>query len=104
MSLRSSAKDCSAACTVEACLLSARMARRSGEGDQEEAALLAALEAADDDELRASVKLGLAKLYEHRRKDLRRALEHAADTALAEGDEAAERRVGRLERRLARLG
>jgi uncharacterized protein YprB with RNaseH-like and TPR domain len=94
----------SAACTVDACMLSARMARRAGEVDQEEAALLAALDAANDDALRAAAKLGLAKFYEHRRKDLRRALEYAGGTALAEGDEAAERRVSRLERRLARLG
>lgn len=90
------------ACTVEACLLDARMARRGGELDDEERALLAALEAADADELRAAVQLALAKFYEHRRKDLGRALEHAAGTALAEGDEAAERRVSRLQRRLTR--
>ena len=92
-----------AACTVEACLLSARMARRGGEVDGEERALLAALEAADADELRAAVRLALAKFYEHRRKDLVRALEHAGQTSLAEGNEAAQRRVSRLERRLGRL-
>ena len=91
-----------AACTVEACLLDARMARRGGELDDEERALLAALEAADADELRAAVQLALAKFYEHRRKDLGRALEHAGGTALAEGDEAAERRVTRLQSRLTR--
>ncbi|MDH3622297.1 MAG: ribonuclease H-like domain-containing protein [Myxococcales bacterium] len=91
-----------AACTVEACLLTARMARRSGDVEEEERALLEALRAADDDELRASVRLMLSKHYEHRRKDLERALEHAAGAALAEGEEATERRVARLERRLAR--
>jgi uncharacterized protein YprB with RNaseH-like and TPR domain len=90
------------ACTVEACLLNARMARRDGEVDDEEHALLAALEAADADELRAAVQLALAKFYEHRGKDLSRALRHAVGTSLAEGDEAAERRVSRLERRLRR--
>lgn len=87
-------------CTVEACLLNARMARRSGNVDDEERALLDALRAADDEELRAVVQLALAKLYEHRRKDFDRAFEHAAGTALAEGDDAAERRLARLERRL----
>lgn len=89
-------------CTVEACLLNARMARRGGEVDDEERALLAALRAADDEDLKAVVQLALSKHYEHRRKDLARAIEHAAGTALAEGEDATERRVARLERRLAR--
>ena len=88
------------ACTVEACLLNARVARRGGDVDDEERALLDALLAADDELLRAVVQLALAKLYEHRRKDLDRALEHAKGTAAAEGDEAAERRLARLQRRL----
>ena len=78
------------------------MARRGGDVEGEERALLDALQAADDELLRAVVQLSLAKLYEHRRKDLDRALEHAAGTALAEGEEAAERRQARLERRRAR--
>jgi uncharacterized protein YprB with RNaseH-like and TPR domain len=90
------------ACTVEAYMLNARMARRGGDVDDEERALLEGLRAADDDELRAAVQLALAKLYEHRRKDLERALEHAAGTVLAEGEDATERRVARLERRMAR--
>ncbi|MFW2387785.1 MAG: ribonuclease H-like domain-containing protein [Polyangiales bacterium] len=90
------------ACTVEACLLSARVARRNGNVDDEERALLDALAAADEDLLEAVVQLALAKLYEHRRKDLDRALQHAAGTALAEGGEAAERRLARLERRRSR--
>jgi len=89
-------------CTVEACMLNARMARRVGDVDDEERALLEALRAVDDEDLRAAVRLALSKLYEHRRKDLARALEHAAGTNLAEGQDAAERRVARLERRLAR--
>jgi uncharacterized protein YprB with RNaseH-like and TPR domain len=90
------------ACTVEAWMLHARLARRAGNVEEEEIALLAALRAADDDELRAAVQLALAKLYEHRRPDLQRALEHAVGTALVEGAEAAERRVARLGRRLSR--
>jgi uncharacterized protein YprB with RNaseH-like and TPR domain len=92
-----------AACTVEACLLEARVARRSGDVDDEERALLAALEVAERGELRAGVRLALAKFYEHRRKDLPRALEHAGETALAEGADATARRVARLQRRLGRV-
>jgi len=91
-----------AACTVEACMLNARMARKGGEVDDEERALVAALDAANTDSLRAAVRLALAKFYEHRRKDLSKALEHAVETAPAEGDAAAQRRVSRLERRLDR--
>lgn len=90
------------ACTVEARLLEARIARRMGQTDDEERALLGALAAADADVLQAVVQLALAKLYEHRRRDLPRALEHARGTAPAEGLEASERRVARLERRLVR--
>ena len=85
-------------------MLNARMARRVGDVDDEERALLLALQAADDDELRAHVQLALAKHYEHRGKDLSRALEHAGGTILAEGEDASERRVARLQRRLARRG
>ena len=91
-----------ARCTVEACLLNARIARRSGDVDAEEQALLEALEAVSDEQLAAAVRLALAKLYEHRRKDLGRALEHASGTAMAEGEDAAQRRVARLERRLSK--
>lgn len=93
-----------ARCTVEASLLRARMARRDGDVDEEERALLEALAAADEELLRAVTSLALAKFYEHRRKDLHRALGHAASTALAEGAEACERRIARLTRRVARAG
>lgn len=83
-------------------MLNARIARRSGDVDEEERALCNAIQAAADDELRAAVQLELAKLYEHRRKDYRRALEHAAGTSAAEGRDATERRMTRLRRRLTR--
>ncbi|MEM8608249.1 MAG: ribonuclease H-like domain-containing protein [Myxococcota bacterium] len=92
----------STGCTVEACLLTAKLARREGDADGEERALLEALDAADDELMSAAARLALSKHYEHRRKDTERALEHARRTAAAEGDEACERRVARLERRLAR--
>lgn len=50
----------------------------------------------------AQVRLALAKLCEHRLKDLSRALFHARTTELAEGRELSERRRRRLERRLQR--
>ena len=85
-------------------MLSARIARREGDLEGEERALLQALSEADDDALRGAVELVLAKHYEHRRKDLHRALAHAAGTAPVEGDDASQRRVARLMRRLARAG
>ncbi|MFZ1865642.1 MAG: ribonuclease H-like domain-containing protein [Polyangiales bacterium] len=91
-------------CTVEAHMLSARIARREGDLEGEERALLQALSEADDDALRGAVELVLAKHYEHRRKDLHRALTHAAGTAPVEGEDASQRRVARLMRRLARAG
>lgn len=91
-----------ASCVVEACLLSARIARRHADVDEEERRLLMALEAADEDQLHAAVQLALSKHYEHRRKDLERALEHATHTTLAEGESASARRIARLERRLGR--
>jgi uncharacterized protein YprB with RNaseH-like and TPR domain len=92
-----------AACTVEACLLAARMARRKGDLDDEEGVLLRAFEAADRDELRAAAALALSKYYEHRRRNFERARRYAVATALAEGEEANEHRMARLERRLRRL-
>ncbi|MEM7137773.1 MAG: ribonuclease H-like domain-containing protein [Myxococcota bacterium] len=90
------------ACTVEACLLAATIARREGDTDGEGQALHAALDASEDDLQLAAVRLALSKHYEHRRKDLALALVHARGTALAEGDDASERRTARLERRISR--
>ena len=50
----------------------------------------------------AQVRLALAKLWEHRLKDLQRALYHAQATDLAEGPEVSQRRQARLMRRLSR--
>ncbi len=91
-----------AACTVEAFLLTARLARARGAADAEEEALSSALAAADEDVVRATVHLCLAKLYEHRCKDPGRALLHAREAVDAELPEANARRVARLERRIAR--
>ena len=91
-------------CTVEAYMLSARIARRESDLEGEESALLQALGEADDDALRGAVELALAKHYEHRRRDLQRALAHAEGTAPVEGEDGSRRRVARLMRRLARVG
>ena len=85
-------------------MLSARIARREGDLEGEEHALLQALDEANDGTLRGAVELALAKHYEHRRKDLQRALAHAAGTAPVEGEDGSRRRVARLMRRLARAG
>lgn len=50
--------------------------------------------------LKSSLHLRLAKLFEHRAKDLERAEEHARFTLLAEGDVLHEKRNARLARRL----
>lgn len=89
-------------CTVEALMLQARLARKDGHVDLEERALVEALEAAEDPSLAAAVRLALAKLYEHRLKDLSRALEHAPHTWPAEPEDATHHRVERLQKRLAK--
>jgi uncharacterized protein len=61
----------------------------------------AALELGDDLD-RARAHLALAKLHEHKTKQLERALEHAACTAACEGAEAQNRRVDRLTSRIQR--
>jgi hypothetical protein len=88
-----------AACTVRACMLKARLARRAADVAAEEDALLEAVRIAEDAVDRGEAHLALAKLYEHRRKDAARALEHAAHTAIIEGQEPQARRIARLERR-----
>lgn len=94
---------------AEAWLLHARVARREGDVDREEQALLAAAAAMGDPTpggsepaaslTRAHVHLALAKLYERSRKDPQRALPHARQTVPAEDEEQAARRLARLARR-----
>ena len=50
----------------------------------------------------ARAHLALSKLYEHRLKDFERALVHARATEREEGDEARDRRVARVLRKLER--
>lgn len=88
--------------TVDALLLTARLARRRGDPATEEASLRAALgpAATVSEALAGGVHLRLAKLYEHRRRDAALALVHARCASAAEDPEANGRRLGRLTRRL----
>ncbi len=92
-----------ARCTVDACLLEARIVRDAKDPGEEERTLLAALEAAENPD-RPRVALALAKLYEHRLRDPRRALGYATEAAGAEELDANERRLARLRRRIERSG
>ena len=90
--------------TLDALLLVARIARRRKEVMTEETILTRALAETTDlpPDLRARVRLRLAKLFEHRLRDPVGALAHAAHTAPAEGPEAHARRIARLSRRIER--
>jgi uncharacterized protein len=86
-------------CTVRACMLQARLARRRGDVDAERAALDRVLSMATDEGALAEAHLALAKLHEHRRGDFTQALVHAEAAAAWEGEEASTRRVTRLHRK-----
>ncbi len=86
--------------SVDAFMLTARLARRKGDPQAASEALHQALEAAFDDTTESQIHLALAKLYEHQLRDLERALHHARRTVEAEGEEPQARRLARLERRL----
>lgn len=92
---------------AEAWLLHARVARREGDVEREEQALLeavAALTVAGVEPapslVGAQVHLALAKLYERKRKDPLRALPHAQLTVPAEDEDQAARRLARLHQAL----
>ncbi len=82
---------------AEAALLLAKIARRAGDRENEAQPLLVALERIADQEIAARVHLALAMYFEHRGRDLSRALEHAHHTC--EPAERKERRIARLNRR-----
>lgn len=85
---------------ADAWLLHARFCRRGGDVDEEHRALCAAVAEAIDEERRGQAHLALAKLYEHRLRDLDRALEHARHTRWIEGPKAHGKRLARLEARV----
>ncbi len=87
-----------------ALVLAARQARRRGDFEDEARWLVAALERAHDDVMRACVHLELAKHFEHRRKDTHAAIAHARAACEAEGEDASRRRLARLEARSAQDG
>lgn len=87
------------ALSAEALALAASVARKGGDLRAEEDALRRAVQVASG-ALLAQVHLELSKLYEHRVRDLARALDHARHTLPAEGAAAHQKRLARLERRL----
>jgi uncharacterized protein len=86
--------------TADALWLAAELARRRHDHRARCVLLLRALETADDEERAARIHLALAKLYEHRLRELERALEHARAIAPAEGSAERDHRVARIERKL----
>jgi len=87
---------------LDAFILTARLARRNGDWEASGEALSQALENAHDEQSESQVHLALAKLYEHKLKDLSQALVHAQYTEPAEGQRLHEKRRMRIEHRLAR--
>jgi hypothetical protein len=83
---------------VESKMELAVMARRRGELDLHRDLLE---QIVDDDPDHAAAHLMLAKLYEHKLKDLDRALSHARQTEDAEGFEASAHRISRIEKKIA---
>lgn len=92
------------ALAVQARLLQARTARRRKQVEAELEALRQALALAADEWQTAEVSLALSKCHEHRTKRFDEALRYARDTAHAEGEEAQEKRIARLERKIATTG
>jgi hypothetical protein len=86
---------------TEALALAAELWRRGGQVAIAVEALQRALRVAGAAR-RPALHLSLAKLYEHRLADPRRALEHAQHTLSAEGAEPHRQRLQRLQERLAR--
>lgn len=88
---------------LEADLLIADIYRLRGDSEGQERALQRALEVAGYvGETAAPVHLKLAKLYEHKVKDLQRALRHAEHSAAAETPEDGEHRRARIRERIER--
>jgi len=79
-----------------ALFMAAAEASRRREWERARDLLLEVVDAEPDDAL---AHLGLAKLYEHRFRDLAAAARHALRAAVAEGEEASEHRLARLVRK-----
>ncbi|MCP4603282.1 MAG: ribonuclease H-like domain-containing protein [Proteobacteria bacterium] len=86
--------------SVEAHMLTADLARKNGDFEASAAELDQALSMAGDSDIASRIHLTMAKLYEHRIKDLTRAMGHAEHTLIAEGDETHEKRIARLKRKI----
>jgi len=90
--------------TADALWLAAELARKRVDIEGRRTLLHRALEVAAADPHRASrFHLALAKLYEHKVKDLESALIHAGKSDLEEGEGARDHRVARILRKIERL-
>jgi uncharacterized protein YprB with RNaseH-like and TPR domain len=99
---RAAASTSRGALAADALSLVAKLSRRQGDVRDAAQALEQALHHAGEGELRsAQLHLALAKAYEHRLRDPARALGHARAARAAETTGEHQRRVARLERRVA---
>ncbi|WP_241759561.1 ribonuclease H-like domain-containing protein [Pyxidicoccus parkwayensis] len=99
---RAAAAGDNGAVGVEALALASRLCRKAGDSATAAEHLHRALRSARGFQA-ATLHLELTKLYEHALKDLPKALQHARLAAAAELPEDHQRRVARLEGRIARL-
>ncbi len=88
---------------AQALFLAGQLHAKAGDLEAAVARYLASIEAACGDPRQAApAQLALAKLFERAKRDLMRAVEHAQHTSPAEGEAACEKRVLRLQQRMAR--
>jgi hypothetical protein len=102
---RAAERDVRGDLAPQALYLSGQLALSRGDLDGAIAAFVRSVEAcAGEPTGAARAHLSLAKLFEHKRKQFVQALVHARHTAPAEGEDACQRRVARIERRVLRDG
>ncbi len=88
--------------TVDALWLAAELARQRDDDAARVTLLERALAQDCDEERAARANLALSKIFEHRLRDLDRALEHARATGASEGAAQRDHRVARIERKRAK--
>ncbi len=98
---RRAASGVSESVGAEAELLLAQQGRRRGDIEACQRALERAVALDAEETLTAAAHLALAKLHEHKTRELESALRHACLAELAEGEQASAHRVARLRRKLA---
>jgi uncharacterized protein YprB with RNaseH-like and TPR domain len=102
---RAAERDVRCVLAPQALYLSGQLALSRGDFELAIETFVRSVEAAAQDQQRAALAhLALAKLLEHKQKSYARALEHARHTGPVEGDDACEKRIARLSRRLAQTG